>query len=82
MPVYILLGAFSLDTLNCMFLEVRENTRGIREIARDSGCCNIAFGIRARDKSRERNTVLIRKGSLYFLLRHLRVFWRTNRSVL
>lgn len=60
-PVYILLGAFSLDTLNCMLLDVRENTHCIRELARGSVCCNTAFGNRVRDKSRERKTVPLMK---------------------
>lgn len=75
MSVYILSGAFSLDTLNCMFLEVRENTHSIRKLTRDSVCCNTAFGIRARDKTRERKTVPIMKGlPLYFLLRNVKGF--------
>lgn len=57
--VYILLGDFSLDTLNCMLLDVRKYCIG--EISRGSVCYNTAFGNRVRDKSRERKTVPLMK---------------------
>ena len=61
-----------------MYLEVRESTQCIREIARGSVYCNIAFEIKARYKSRGKNSAHYEGLSLYFMIRNLRIFLRTN----